>query len=136
MKLIGKQEYEEELAGLEKARKLLRVFFVDQQVEQIPELRTLDGYRYKQLDDQLLSQIEVLEHRWKITRFVVSQGKPKESLSTFRQIPALVDQPLSKPIKSTRCPRKGCPYPSRNGGFCTSCSTSRSSSNAFRRDRR
>lgn len=123
-KPISSTEFEAQMAGLELARKLLRSYFEREQVEEIPENRRMSGIRYKNLDDQLLTQIAALEERWKITRFIAASGgfdtKPKPEWSPT--IHARLDQPVASQQKRRKtCSTKGCPYPRQFMGKCGSC---------------
>src|SRR5258708_1886281 len=77
--LLSKCAYEERKHDLELQRAELRSEFVAQQMDEIPELRTLDGLKYKYIDDRLTRDLEDLERSWQVTRFVVSQRKGKSS---------------------------------------------------------
>lgn len=84
MALLKKDDYEDQRTVLELARQALRSVFVQGELDTLPELRVINGMDYKRLDDQLLAESEELERRWKITRYVASQGKQKKFEDTPR----------------------------------------------------
>ena len=78
MALLRKDEYEQAKADLERSRQLLLSQFADEQ-DVIPELRSMNGFQFKHLDNKLLAQLAELEVRWRMTKFVVSQRKGTSS---------------------------------------------------------
>lgn len=78
--MLRKSEYEEQKMVLEKARQKLLSYFATSEVEAtLQDLRPINGWQFKQMDDMLVKELEQLELKWKMVKVNYAMGAAGKS---------------------------------------------------------